>query len=135
MHRTGHREKKEAVVPRRERKIEKKRERREPDGAWRRKRSCGAPQGLKNREEKGKKSFERGMGKEKKLWCPAEVEKTRRKEMGSHQTSHFFLKYSVRIAAARSWEAGPGCACAPRLSGVESGSCRKATLESLVSLR
>ena len=37
--RTGHREKKEAVVPRRERKIEKKRERREPDGAWRRKRS------------------------------------------------------------------------------------------------
>ena len=61
--------------------------------------------------------------------------KLRRKEMGSHQTSHFFLKYSVKTAAARSWEAGPGCACAPRLSGVESGSCRKATLESPVSLR
>ena len=46
--RTGHGEGKEAVVPRRERKIEKKRERREPDGAWRRKRSCGAPQRAKN---------------------------------------------------------------------------------------
>ena len=123
------------MIPRRERKIEKKRERRASNGVWRRKRSCDAPQGLKNREEKGKKSFGRGIERKKKLWCPAESEKLRRKEMGSHQTSHFFLKYSIRIAAARSWEAGPGCACAPRLSGVESGSCRKATLESPVSLR
>ena len=75
-------------MPHRERKIEKKRERREPDGAWRRKRSCGAPQGLKNREEKGKKSFERGMGKEKKLRCPAESEKLRRKEKEEHRTGH-----------------------------------------------
>ena len=37
--RTGHGEKKEAVVPRRERKIEKKRERRASNGAWREKRS------------------------------------------------------------------------------------------------
>ena len=37
--RTGHGEKKEAEVPRRERKIEKKRERRASDGAWGRKRS------------------------------------------------------------------------------------------------
>ena len=37
--RTGHGEKKEAEVPRRERKIEKKRERRASDGAWREKRS------------------------------------------------------------------------------------------------
>lgn len=88
MHRTGHREKKEAVVPRRERKIEKKRERRASNGAWRRKRSCGAPQGLKNREEKGKKRTGRGMVKEKKLWCPAESEKLRRKRKEENQAGH-----------------------------------------------
>ena len=37
--RTGHGEGKEAEMPRRERKIEKKRERRASDGAWREKRS------------------------------------------------------------------------------------------------
>lgn len=61
MHRTGHREKKEAVVPRRERKIEKKRERRASDGAWREK---------------------------KKLRCPAESEKLRRKGKEENQTGH-----------------------------------------------
>ena len=100
-----------------------------------RKKKLRCPAESEKLRRKEKEELRTGHGEKKKLRRPAEVEKTRRKEMGSHQTSHFFLKYSVRIAAARSWEAEPGCACAPRLSGVESGSCRKATLESPVSLR
>ena len=43
---------------------------------------------MRNREEKGKKSFERGMERKKKLRCPAESEKLGRKEKEELRTGH-----------------------------------------------
>ena len=43
---------------------------------------------MKKREEKGKKRIKRGIERKKKLRCPAEVEKTRRKGKEELRTGH-----------------------------------------------